>query len=79
LLLALGQGETACEVIDEALTLPRAFRAQLGRVWGQMLTQRSQEALAARWLSEATLQNRATLDLPEAFALHFLTPAPRSR
>lgn len=55
-------------MIAEALTLPRAFRAQLGRVWGRCLVERGQEALAERWLNPHA---NPTLALPEALALRF--------
>lgn len=76
LLLALGQGETAGDVVGEALTLPRAFRAQLGRVWGRCLTDRGQEVLARRWLGPNPSR---TLALPEALALHFHSGAPQAQ
>jgi len=72
LLLALKQPEVACEVVEEALALPRAFRAQLGRVWGQALLARGYEGLASRWTVP-----RGALALPEALAFHFETHPSR--
>ncbi len=66
MLLMLKQPKAACEVIEEALALPKAFRVQLGRVWGRVLLQREQTALAMRWLEDS-----GPFALPEALALSF--------
>ncbi len=68
MMLLLGQPGVACEVIDEGLRLPAAFRAQLGWVWGQMLSERNYPELAERWLEP---HSYGPLGLPEALALHF--------
>ena len=73
LLLALDQCEVACNVIDDLLTLPAPFRAQLGRVWGRVLCERGQKGLAARWVEDI-----GPLNLPDALALHFFSGVPRS-
>jgi len=69
MLLMLGQAELAPDVINECLDIPPALRVQLGRVFGQVLQDRSYPELANYWLG----QNSAfgVLDLPEALALHF--------
>ena len=72
LLLALNQSEVACNVIDDLLTLPALFRAQLGRVWGRVLCERGQTGLAARWVGDTEF-----LTLPDALALRFFGGVPR--
>lgn len=68
MMLLLGQPDVACEVIDEGLRLPAAFRAQLGCVWGQMLSERNYPELAEEWLEP---HHYGPLGLPEALSLHF--------
>ena len=78
MLLMLGQAELAPDVINECLNIPAALRVQLGRIWGQVLQDRSYPELAKYWLlpnQNSGLQDSfagfGVLELPEALALHF--------
>ena len=78
MLIMLGQAELAPDVINECLDIPAALRVQLGRIWGQVLQDRSYPELAKYWLNpnngtglQDSFDGFGVLDLPEALALHF--------
>ncbi|MCA9839941.1 MAG: tetratricopeptide repeat protein [Trueperaceae bacterium] len=66
MMLELNQESVAVDIINEALSLPVPFRHQLGRRWGQLISQKGRAELATIWLKEKT-----HFALPEALALQF--------
>ncbi len=74
MMLKLDQAEVSKEIITEALQFSESYRYQLGRRWGQILEETSQQDLACEWVTD----NSSPLGLAEALAIAFARLSPKN-